>query len=133
MIVHVPAAAIVALLRVTEISPLATGFPPGPVSEAEPPQVVRVGEGGLARTIFAGRLSVSEVCVRAAAASLFLTGIVRTLVCPTQIVLGAKVLLKEGGWTALTCRVALAGVVLLTGIVPVGSVACSMAVGIVLT
>jgi hypothetical protein len=123
----------VALFRVTEVSPLIGGFPPEPVREAEPPQAVRVGEGGLARTILAGRLSVREVWVRTAAASLFLTGIVSTLVCPTQIVLGAKVLLKEGGWTALTCRVALAGVVLLTGIVPVGSVACSMAVGIVLT
>ena len=64
--------------------------------------------------------------------SVFLTVIVSTLFCPTQIVFGAKVLLNEGGCTALTCSVALAGVVLVTGTVPVGSVAFNVPAGIVL-
>ena len=122
----------VALLSVTEVSPLATGFPPGPVREGEPPQAAKVGEGGFAIVILAGRRSVSEVCDRLAVVSVFLTVIVITLLCPTHIVLGANVLLKEGGCTVLISSVALAGVVLVTGIVPVGSVAFNTPAAIVL-
>ncbi len=130
---QVAPAAIVALFSVIDASPLARGFPEKPLSDAEPPQAVRVIPGGFAITIFAGRLSVSDVCVREALVSVFLILMVRVLACPTQMVLGANDLLREGGWTLFICSVALAGVVLVTGTVPVGSVECNVLAGIVLT
>lgn len=132
LIVQVPLAAIVALFNVRDVFPLAIAPPPGPVREAEAPQVVRMGDGGFAITMLVGKLSVSEVCVSEVEVSLFLTVIVSTLDCPTQMVLGAKLLLNEGGWTLFTCNVALAGVVFVTAMVPVGSVDFNVLVGILL-
>lgn len=63
--VQVELGAIVPLVSVTELLPLTA------VSEAEPPHPVRVGETGLARITFAGRVSVSETWVRLLPASLF--------------------------------------------------------------
>lgn len=133
LMVHVPLAAIVALFKVSDVSPLAAAPPPGPVTEAEPPQEVNNTDGGLAMTMLAGKLSVSEVCVSDAFESVLRTVMVSWLVCPTQIVLGENVLLNVGGWMALTCNVALAGVVLVTLTVPVGSVDFNVLVGMVLT
>ena len=44
-----------------------------------------------------GRVSVMETFVRSVVVSLLLITMVITLVCPTHIVFGANVLLKEGG------------------------------------
>lgn len=78
-------------------------------NEAEPPQLVNVGETGLARTTLAGRVSVNEVPVRFVFVSLLLIVMVSVLTSPIDIVLGANPLLNEGGVTAVTINVALAG------------------------
>ena len=80
--------------------------------DAPAPQFVRFGETGLARTTLVGRVSVYEVWVRSVFVSLLLTVIVSVLVCPTQTVLGLKPFVMDGGVTAITVIVALAGVVL---------------------
>src|SRR5271157_5949918 len=82
--------------------------------------------GAAATYTFAGRASVIDTWVRSEFGSLFQMVIVRVLVCPIQIVLGAKVLLNVGGCTRLTVRVALASVELVTGIeLSLASVAAS--------
>jgi hypothetical protein len=129
--VQVPLGAIVALLIVREVSPLAIGLPPGPVTLGEPHAPNVTVE--FAMTTLVGKLSVREVCVNEADVSLFRIVIVSVLVCATHTVLGAKLLLSEGGWTALICRVALAGVVFVTEIVPVGSVETNVFAGRVFT
>ena len=108
MIVQVEFAAIVPLFKVTDVPPLTA------VREAEAPQPVNVGETGLARKTFAGKLSVSDACVRLLPGSLFLITIESWLVCPAQTVLGLKLLLTEGGRVPVTFKVALAGVVFVT-------------------
>jgi hypothetical protein len=60
------------------------------VSEAETPQLVRFAETGFARTTFAGKLSVRDVCVNGLLGSVFVIEIVNRLVSPTQIVFGVK-------------------------------------------
>lgn len=124
--------ATVALFNVTEVSPGAKGSPPGPVSVAAPPQPVNVGETGFASITLAGRLSVNVVWVRAVFRSLFLIVIASWLTCPTHIVFGVKLLVNEGDWTTPTRRVALAGVVFVTVIAPLGSVEVNPPAGIVL-
>ena len=54
VMVQVVPAGILPLLRVTVVPPLVAA------REAEPPQPLKVGETGLARKTFAGKLSVSE-------------------------------------------------------------------------
>jgi len=103
--VHVELGEIVPLFSVTEVPPLTA------VTEAEPPHPVRVGATGLARKTLAGRLSVSVVWVRVVLRSLFLITIDSWLVPPTQMGLGVKLLVTEGGWIPVTFKVALAGVV----------------------
>ena len=109
MIVQVEFGAMVPLFRVTDVPPLTA------VSEAEAPHPVNVGETGLARKTFAGKLSVRDACVRLLPGSLFLITMESRLTSPAQIVPGLKLLLTEGGRVPLTCKVALAGLVLVTG------------------
>ena len=104
--VQVEFGAMVLLFKVTEVPPLTA------VSEAEAPHPANVGETGLARKTFAGKLSVSDACVRLLTGSLFLITIESWLTCPAQIVPGLKLLLTEGGRVPVTFRVALAGLVL---------------------
>lgn len=108
------------LFKVTEICPEAKATPPGPVRVAEPPQLSNDGVTGLAKTNGLGRLSVTVVWVNVVVGSLLIMLIVSWLACPTQIVFGAKLLFNEGGNTAETCSVALAGsvLVILTGVPP---------------
>ena len=98
----------VALVKLTVLPP-ATAF-----STAAPPQFVKgvPPNGGLARTTFAGKVSVNEVPVRSVSVSLLLIVMVRVLTSPMDIVFGANPLLSVGGVTATTVNVALAGVVL---------------------
>jgi hypothetical protein len=108
-------------------------LPPEVASKtAEAPQFCRgvAGRAGLASTTFDGKLSVSDVWVRSPLMSLLLIVIVNKLVSPTNIVLGEKDLLKEGGATPMTVSVALAGVVLV--IVTPPPVESNALVGIVL-
>ena len=56
--VQVELGAMVPLFSVTDVPPLTA------VTDAEAPQPVSEGETGLARKTLAGRVSVSEACVR---------------------------------------------------------------------
>lgn len=112
------------LLKVMDEAPLTA------VNEAELPQFDNEEATGLARTTLDGSSSVSDVCVSAVVRSLFLIRIVNSLVCPINMVLGEKLLFTVGGRMISTCKVALAGVVLL--ILPVSPVEVSAPAGIVL-
>ena len=81
----------VALFRVTDVPPLTA------LKEAEAPQPLKLGETGLARKTFAGRVSVREACVRVVLKSLFAITMDSWLVWPAQIVLGLKLLATVGG------------------------------------
>lgn len=107
--VHVEFAAMTELPRITDEPPLIA------VNEAELPQFDNVDETGLARTTLDGSSSISDACVRAIVGSSFLIRIVNALICPTSMVLGEKLLFNVGARTISTCRVALAGVLLVTG------------------
>jgi len=86
VIVQIESGKIVLLLKVNEV-------PPGTAARvAEPPQPVKVDNTGLARKTLAGRLSVSEACVRVMFGSLLFTTIVNWLVPPVKILLGLKLL-----------------------------------------
>ena len=91
VMVQVEFGAMVPLFRVTDVPPLTA------VSEAEAPQPVNVGETGLARKTLAGKLSVSEACVRLRLDSLFLITMESWTTSPAQIVPELKLLLTEGG------------------------------------
>ena len=91
VIVHVEFGVIVPLFKVTDVPPLV------PVSEAEAPQPLNVGETGLARKTLAGRLSVNEACVKVVLGSLLLMTMDSRLISPAQIVLELKLLRIEGG------------------------------------
>lgn len=115
----------------------ATVVPPAvAANEAEPPQLASPVplNGGLARTTLAGRVSVNEVPVRLVFESLLLMVMDNVLMFPIDIVFGAKPLLNEGGKTATTVNVALAGVVLemVTGVPPSSPLAFKLLAGIVL-
>ena len=124
MISHVPDLTIWPPLRLIEVVMPVTVPPPHCVGAKD------------ATVTLGGKASVIETCVRSAFASIFLIVIVSVLVCPTHIVLGLNLLLKEGGCTVLTCRVALApfpsGEILVIGIVPVGSVDINVPSGMLL-
>lgn len=99
--------AIVAFVIEIEVSPAA-----GTGENVGEPQPVVFTFGGFAKKTLAGRLSVSETCVRLLPCSLFLIRMESRLVCPAQIVPGLKLLLTEGTGVPVTFKVALAGVVL---------------------
>ena len=80
-------------------------------SEADAPQLLITGETGSANSRFAGSSSVNEAWVKGFSKSLFLIVMVNRLVSPIRMVVGAKLLLREGACTVLTFNVALAGVV----------------------
>lgn len=101
-------AGIVELLNVIVELPLVA------VIVAELPQLDSDGKTGLAKTRFAGKVSVRDACARAVLRSLFLIRMASVLVCPTKMVFGEKLLLTVGEWSKSTCSVALAGVVLVT-------------------
>ena len=123
-IVHVEPAGMVAFVSVNVDPPLLA------LNAAELPQFNRDGETGFARTTFAGKLSVSDARVIAVSRSVLRIRMVSWLVCPTRIVFGEKPLLKVGEITTSTCRVALAGDVLVT--VPPSPLEDSAPCGIVL-
>jgi hypothetical protein len=106
VIVQVVLAGMLPLFRVTVVPPLAA------VTEAEAPHPVNVGETGLARKTFAGRLSARDACVKVVFAP-FVMVMDNWLVPPAQIEVGLKLLLTEGAPAAVTFNVALAGLVLL--------------------
>ena len=108
VIVHVEFGAMVPLFKTTEVPPLTA------VSEAEAPHPLNVGETGLARKTLAGRLSVSEACVNVVLGSLLLMTKDNWLISPAHIVLALKLLRIVGGKTPPICKVALAGLVLVT-------------------
>ena len=89
-IVHVEFAGITALLNATEVPPLTA------VNKAEAPQFDNVEETGLARTTLDGNWSVMDAWVSTVSRSLFLILIVNWLVCPTNMVLGEKLLFIVG-------------------------------------
>src|SRR6266498_3333290 len=86
---------------------------------------------GLARKTLAGRLSVSETCVRVLPSSLFVITMDSWLVAPANIVPGLKLLPIEGVGDLVTFNVALAGVVFVM-FMPLGPVEVSALRGIVL-
>jgi hypothetical protein len=104
--VQVELGAIVPLFNVSDVPPLTA------VSEADAPQPLNVGETGLASKTLAGRSSVNEACVNVVLTSLLLITTDNWLISPAHIVLELKLLRTEGGRTPPTCRVALAGLVL---------------------
>jgi len=104
--VQVELGAIVPLFKVTEVPPLTA------VSEAEAPHPLNEGDTGFARKTFAGRLSVNEACVNVVLESLLLITMDSWLISPAHIVLELKLLRTEGGRRPPTCKVALAGLVL---------------------
>jgi hypothetical protein len=88
--------------------------PPGfALRVAEVPQFDKefAGKGGFAITTLAGKLSVMDAPVKLPLGELLLIVTLNTLVSPTKIVFGEKVLFTEGGLTPRTVNVALAGVV----------------------
>jgi hypothetical protein len=93
---------------------------PATAVSVAPPQSVKTGKTGLAKTSPLGSMSVYAVLVRFVSTSLLLIRMVNWLKSPTKIVLGTNPLLNEGAETATTVNVALAGVVLVieTGVVP---------------
>ena len=112
-----------------------------PVKVTEPAVLVTIppphwGEAGTPETVTpTGKVSVMETCVSGVFTSLFLMVIVSTRVSPTHMVFeGVKALLTEGGVTATTVKVALAGVVLVTatGVPPSFPVDTRLFVGMVL-
>ena len=103
--------AIVPLFNEMAVSPAANAGPPRVEESVPAPHPVRLAVSGVATTTPVGSVSVNVVLVNAAFKSLLRIVIVSVLNCPTKIVLGANPLLTEGGWTATTLRVALAGVV----------------------
>lgn len=112
-----------ASLKLTDVSPGSAS------SEAEPPQFDNDADTGFASTTLSGNSSVSDASVKVNSGSLFLMRIVNWLVCPTRMVFGVNDLLSVGASTTSTWRVALAGVVFVTGpwlpvddSAPVGSV-----------
>jgi hypothetical protein len=94
----------VALLRVIVLVPGVAVNVPGPQFDVG-------GVPRLAITTPLGSVSVYVPPVRFVFASLLLIVIVSRLVWPTKIVLGENPLVSEGGVTAITVIVALAGVV----------------------
>lgn len=124
-IVQVEFGRIVPLFKVTEVPP------PTALTEAEAPQPVNVGAGGLARKTLVGRLSVSEACVNVRLESVLVITMLKRLVCPTHTVFGLKLLLTVGVPAGLTRSVALAGVVFVM-ITPPPSVAVKAPAGMVL-
>jgi len=108
-------------------------LPPGVTSnEAVPPQFCNefAGRAGSAITTFVGKVSVSDVWVKELFVLVLLIVIVRTLISPAQIVLGANVLDTVGVATSTTVTVALAGVVFVIETPP--PVELSVLAGIVL-
>src|SRR5271157_1281274 len=97
----------VAALKVTEVAP-------GVAVNVPAPQLVREAPAGFAMTTLPGRASVRLICISALFGSVLTMLMVSWLLCPAQTVAGLKFLFTEGGRTVLTCRVALAGVVLAT-------------------
>jgi hypothetical protein len=81
------------------------------VAEAPQLDIEFAGKGGFATTTFAGKLSVMDAPVKLPLGELLLIVTLNTLVSPTKIVFGEKVLFTEGGLTPRTVNVALAGVV----------------------
>ena len=89
--VQVEVGAIAPLFNVTEAPPLTASI------DAELPHPLNAGETGLARKTLAGRLSVSEACVKVIEESLLLITMDSRLICPAQMVLELKLLRIVGG------------------------------------
>lgn len=98
------------------------------------PQLVTTAFTGVANWSPLGSVSVYDTPVKFVSTSLLLTRISSRLASPTNIVFGLKDLLSEGGDTAITVIVALAGevFVITTGVPPSLPSAFKLLAGIVL-